>query len=241
MANLIKLGKEEIVIEIREKGILDCIQIVGKLSGTRHISYFDTYIKSCRVFSPPHRPATLYKVVVNNRHRQQPSRHSHKPHYSKLQEFLHIGTHTQTRTSNKLLSWRKSKNIKYSTMSQENEQSNIQQDKLERGKDTTTVNEANIDDNDDTKKEQAVIVETNNNKDESNVEGNSNDDGNKKVEPTCLHLFFQRCWDFYWENEFVLLVVIVILLAKAYPPLGAQYFYPTITSTWIAVVFIFGT
>ena len=126
-------------------------------------------------------------------------------------------------------------------MSQENEQSNIQQDNLERGKDTTTVNETNIDDNNDTKKEQAVIVETNNNKDENNVEGNSNDDGNKKVEPTCLHLFFQRCWDFYWENEFVLLVVIVILLAKAYPPLGAQYFYPTITSTWIAVVFIFGT
>ena len=47
-------------------------------------------------------------------------------------------------------------------------------------------------------------------------------------------------WDFYWGNEFVCLVVIVILLARAYPPLGADYLQPHITSTWIAVLFIFG-
>ena len=130
-------------------------------------------------------------------------------------------------------------------MSQENKQSNTQEENLEHGKDTTTMNDISIDGNDDTKKEQAVITKTNNNKDENADEGQSNDDGNdvknSMAERSCLKRFCQRCWDFYWENEFVLLVVIVILLAKAYPPLGAQYFYPTITSTWIAVVFIFGT
>ena len=47
--------------------------------------------------------------------------------------------------------------------------------------------------------------------------------------------------DFYWKYEFLCLVVIVILLARAYPPLGAEYLAPQITATWIAVVFIFGT
>jgi solute carrier family 10 (sodium/bile acid cotransporter), member 7 len=43
----------------------------------------------------------------------------------------------------------------------------------------------------------------------------------------------------YWENEFLILIVIAILLAKAYPPLGANYLKPDITSTWIAVIIIF--
>ena len=43
----------------------------------------------------------------------------------------------------------------------------------------------------------------------------------------------------YWEHEFLILVVLAILLALAYPPLGATYLAPKITATWIAVVFIF--
>lgn len=43
----------------------------------------------------------------------------------------------------------------------------------------------------------------------------------------------------YWEHEFLILVVLAILLALAYPPLGAVYLAPKITATWIAVVFIF--
>ena len=54
--------------------------------------------------------------------------------------------------------------------------------------------------------------------------------------PTC----WQRSVQFYWDNEFVILIVVVILLARAYPPLGAVYLAPQITATWIAVVFIFG-
>lgn len=44
---------------------------------------------------------------------------------------------------------------------------------------------------------------------------------------------------FYNQNSFLILVVIAILLAFAYPPLGAIYMYPQITATWIAVIFIF--
>lgn len=57
------------------------------------------------------------------------------------------------------------------------------------------------------------------------------------AKPTCL----QRMIKFYWDNEFVILVVIAILLARAYPPLGATYLAPEITATWIAVIFIFST
>ena len=45
----------------------------------------------------------------------------------------------------------------------------------------------------------------------------------------------------YRTNEFVILIIISILFAKAYPPLGAKYMYPRITSSWIVVVFIFCT
>jgi sodium/bile acid cotransporter 7 len=48
-----------------------------------------------------------------------------------------------------------------------------------------------------------------------------------------------RIIKFYWENEFLILIVIVICLAKVYPPLGAIYLAPHITATWIAVMLIF--
>jgi solute carrier family 10 (sodium/bile acid cotransporter), member 7 len=43
----------------------------------------------------------------------------------------------------------------------------------------------------------------------------------------------------YVEHEFLLLIIVSILIAKAYPPLGATYLQPKITSTWIAVIVIF--
>ena len=53
----------------------------------------------------------------------------------------------------------------------------------------------------------------------------------------------QKIWkwlvNFYWDNEFLILVIIAILLARAYPPLGAIYLAPQITATWVAVCFIF--
>ena len=45
--------------------------------------------------------------------------------------------------------------------------------------------------------------------------------------------------DFYRTNEFLVLIVLAIIFARVYPPLGADYVVPRITSTWIAVIFIF--
>lgn len=63
---------------------------------------------------------------------------------------------------------------------------------------------------------------------------------NEKSKSLC-----KRVWDrlllFYGNNDFLCLVVTAIFLARAYPPLGAEYLQPDITSTWIAVIFIFGT
>mmetsp|Transcript_9165 Transcript_9165/g.18926 ORF Transcript_9165/g.18926 Transcript_9165/m.18926 type:complete len:422 (-) Transcript_9165:8-1273(-) len=54
---------------------------------------------------------------------------------------------------------------------------------------------------------------------------------------------YQRIWQqwckFYNKNSFLVLVVCAILIAYAYPPLGAEYLRPDITATWIAVLFIF--
>jgi sodium/bile acid cotransporter 7 len=59
-------------------------------------------------------------------------------------------------------------------------------------------------------------------------------------EPNCLKKAWRKWCDFYAENEFVVLVIVAICLARAYPPLGADYLQPRITSTWLAVIFIFG-
>ena len=50
---------------------------------------------------------------------------------------------------------------------------------------------------------------------------------------------FTKICNFYTNNSFLILVVIVILLAYAYPKLGAEYLYPQYTATWIAVIIIF--
>ena len=61
---------------------------------------------------------------------------------------------------------------------------------------------------------------------------NNNDDYETKT-------LLQRVVAFYWANEFLILIVCAILLARAYPPLGADYLQPEITATWLAVCFIF--
>lgn len=51
--------------------------------------------------------------------------------------------------------------------------------------------------------------------------------------------FWKAFCKFYWDNEFLALVLLSILLAYAYPPLGGRYLAPHITATWIAVFLIF--
>ncbi|KAL7574494.1 hypothetical protein ACA910_015856 [Epithemia clementina (nom. ined.)] len=48
-----------------------------------------------------------------------------------------------------------------------------------------------------------------------------------------------RLCKIYADNEFLILVIVAILLALAYPPLGDKYLAPDITATWIAVCIIF--
>mmetsp|Transcript_69483 Transcript_69483/g.104853 ORF Transcript_69483/g.104853 Transcript_69483/m.104853 type:complete len:430 (-) Transcript_69483:42-1331(-) len=73
----------------------------------------------------------------------------------------------------------------------------------------------------------------------TNAADESKDVTTPEEEKEAPSTFLSRCRDFYWNNEFLILIVLVILLARAYPPLGADYLQPQITSTWIAVVFIF--
>jgi hypothetical protein len=51
---------------------------------------------------------------------------------------------------------------------------------------------------------------------------------------------WQCLWNVFQNYEMASLVVVVIFLAKAYPPIGATYVYPRITASWISVVFMFG-
>jgi hypothetical protein len=82
-------------------------------------------------------------------------------------------------------------------------------------------------------------------KDDKKETATQNEDGSAdsadEPEPSLLQKAWRKWCEFYAVNEFVVLVIIVILLARAYPPLGADYLQPQITSTWIAVIFIFGT
>jgi len=65
----------------------------------------------------------------------------------------------------------------------------------------------------------------------------SDDDDEEPL--TSRQKFRKRAWAFYNQNEFLILVVIAICLARAYPPLGAVYLEPKITAGWLAVIIIF--
>lgn len=56
---------------------------------------------------------------------------------------------------------------------------------------------------------------------------------------TLCHQFWLDVLAFYNANSFPVKAVLAILLASAYPRLGAEYVHPQITATWIAVLFIF--
>jgi sodium/bile acid cotransporter 7 len=63
----------------------------------------------------------------------------------------------------------------------------------------------------------------------------SHDEEQNEPKPT----LWNRIVAFYWENEFLIHILIAILLARAYPPIGATYLAPDITATWLVVIFIF--
>ncbi len=58
--------------------------------------------------------------------------------------------------------------------------------------------------------------------------------------PLPLHKRVYRRWlKFYHQNSFLVLVLFAILLAYAYPPLGAVNIAPHITAKWITMIVIF--
>jgi len=68
-------------------------------------------------------------------------------------------------------------------------------------------------------------------------------DGNKNEEDGAVEAeestFQDKLAAFYWKNEFLILILLAILVAKLYPPIGAKWLVPKITATWVAVMFIF--
>ena len=57
--------------------------------------------------------------------------------------------------------------------------------------------------------------------------------------PSLSQRIRNRLVAFLKKNSFVLLILLAILLAYAYPPLGAVYLAPEITAGWICVILIF--
>jgi solute carrier family 10 (sodium/bile acid cotransporter), member 7 len=67
-------------------------------------------------------------------------------------------------------------------------------------------------------------------------------DSDSDSDPDSVHhltKLWQQLVAFYWQQEFLIHIILSILLAFAYPPLGAIYLAPQITATWIAVILIF--
>jgi len=61
----------------------------------------------------------------------------------------------------------------------------------------------------------------------------------EEVKPTGMKAIFTCIYASYTKNSFLVLILTSILVAYAYPPLGAKYLAPEITATWIAVIIIF--
>ena len=89
---------------------------------------------------------------------------------------------------------------------------------------------------------------TNNNDDESTpLQRKGDDDGGgggvnpqKDTTSTCFSPTVQTFLiDFYETNHFLIKAILAIILARLYPPLGAQILHPAITGQWMAVMFIF--
>jgi len=72
------------------------------------------------------------------------------------------------------------------------------------------------------------------------IEHNNNYNNNSTNKPSTTTKRIQTFLiDFYDTNHFLLKAILAILIAKIYPPLGAEYLHPQITGQWIAVMFIF--
>lgn len=87
----------------------------------------------------------------------------------------------------------------------------------------------------------SLVDEPIDNKNATDMNNNNNNNTNNDNDPpaTCSSRIFKWLNDFYTANSFLILALCAILLALAYPPLGAEYLAPQITATWVAVIIIF--
>ena len=60
--------------------------------------------------------------------------------------------------------------------------------------------------------------------------GNSSD--SNAAAPTSMIRIKKCLVDFYQKNLFLLKAILAIIIAKLYPPLGAEYMHPDITAQW---------
>jgi len=65
------------------------------------------------------------------------------------------------------------------------------------------------------------------------------DENDNEEKPTLCQKVCKRLYEIYDTYMFLILVVISLPIAYAYPPLGAKYLAPQITASWVAVLFIF--
>lgn len=73
----------------------------------------------------------------------------------------------------------------------------------------------------------------------NNENPSDNNDTTQQQQQRLRKRIWTKCRSIYGTHSFLLKALILILLAFAYPPLGATYLAPQITATWIAVIFIF--
>ena len=74
---------------------------------------------------------------------------------------------------------------------------------------------------------------------EEAAESPSEEEGQEEEKTSRFRKIWKRAVRFWNVNQFPLLIILSIGIARAYPPLGATYLAPEITATWIAVAIIF--
>lgn len=67
----------------------------------------------------------------------------------------------------------------------------------------------------------------------------NNDEAEDKLSQSWLGTFLRSLLSFYLAYNFPIHILLGIGIAKAYPPLGAEYLQPQITAAWIATALIF--
>eukprot|EP00984_Skeletonema_dohrnii_P024593 scaffold13738_cov176-Skeletonema_dohrnii-CCMP3373.AAC.1 len=74
---------------------------------------------------------------------------------------------------------------------------------------------------------------------ENNLNAVQENASDNNASPPLHKRIWSKCQSIYGTHSFLIKALILILIAFAYPPLGATYLAPQITATWIAVIFIF--